>query len=88
MKPVEMRRCAAVMLAGAALLLGCLVNCGCRKKDNSPATPVQSIRTAGGIEMVLVPAGDFLMGNDRGEEDEKPAHRVHVEQLLLWTNSR
>jgi formylglycine-generating enzyme required for sulfatase activity len=89
MKPVEAGRCGrdartvAVMLAGAAMLLGGLVNCGCQKRDNSPGTPVQSIRTASGIEMVLVPAGDFLMGNDRGEEDEKPAHRVHVGSFCM-----
>ena len=89
MKPVEAGRCGrdartvAVMLAGAAMLLGCMVNCGCQKRDNSPGTPVQPIRTASGIEMVLVPAGDFLMGNDRGEEDEKPAHRVHVGSFCM-----
>jgi formylglycine-generating enzyme required for sulfatase activity len=28
--------------------------------------------------MVKVPAGDFLMGSNDGEADEKPVHRVHV----------
>ena len=27
-----------------------------------------------GIEMVLIPKGEFVMGSDRGEDDEKPAH--------------
>ena len=89
MKPVEVgryradARTATVMAAAAAMLLGCLADCGCRKKDNSPGTPVQFIRPASGIEMALVPAGDFLMGNDRGEEDEKPAHRVRVSNFYM-----
>jgi len=71
------------MLAAVAMLLGCLVNCGCQKKDSSPGTPVQFIRTASGIEMALISAGDFLMGSDRGDEDEKPAHRVHVSGFCM-----
>ena len=27
-------------------------------------------------EMLLIPAGEFTMGNDAGREDERPAHRV------------
>jgi len=88
MKPVEVgrlerhARTATVMMA-AAMLLGCLVVCGCRKMDNSSGPPVQFIRTASGIEMALLPAGDFLMGNDHGEQDEKPAHRVHVSSFCI-----
>ena len=29
-------------------------------------------------EMALIAAGQFMMGDDSGEEDEKPAHRVQV----------
>ena len=29
-----------------------------------------------GMKLVLVPAGEFLMGGDDGESDEKPTHRV------------
>ena len=28
--------------------------------------------------MALVPAGEFVMGSDFGEEDERPAHRVEL----------
>lgn len=28
--------------------------------------------------MVNIPAGDFLMGSDRGDDDEKPVHKVSV----------
>jgi formylglycine-generating enzyme required for sulfatase activity len=30
-------------------------------------------------QLVAVPAGDFLMGNDHGRADERPAHQVEVE---------
>lgn len=33
-------------------------------------------RVEGG--MVAIPAGDFMMGSEDGEADEKPVHRVHV----------
>jgi len=28
------------------------------------------------MEMVLIPAGSFVMGSDKGEENEKPVHKV------------
>ena len=33
--------------------------------------------------MVLVAAGEFLMGSDSGNADEKPAHRVRVSAFYL-----
>ena len=34
-------------------------------------------------ELVLIPAGEFLMGSEDAEEDERPLHRVHVDDFLL-----
>ena len=34
-------------------------------------------------ELALIPAGDFLMGSEDAEEDERPVHRVHVDDFLL-----
>jgi sulfatase modifying factor 1 len=34
-------------------------------------------------ELALVPAGDFLMGSDDAEEDERPVHRVYLEDFYL-----
>jgi formylglycine-generating enzyme required for sulfatase activity len=34
-------------------------------------------------EMIIVPAGEYLMGCDVGAEDEKPVHRVFVDQFAI-----
>ncbi|MCD6364809.1 MAG: formylglycine-generating enzyme family protein [Planctomycetes bacterium] len=71
---------AACLLLGAALAMLCG---GCEKRSESasqrsrPAQPAQ-ITTAGGIEMIAVPAGEFLMGSVDGPADEKPVRRVRV----------
>lgn len=36
-------------------------------------------------ELVLIPAGDFLMGDDTGRRDERPAHRVWLDAFLIAT---
>lgn len=33
--------------------------------------------------MVLVPAGDFVMGTDKGDEDEAPTHRVRLHAFYI-----
>lgn len=30
------------------------------------------------MEMVLIPAGSFMMGSDKGEDNEKPVHKVTI----------
>ena len=34
-------------------------------------------------EMVLIPAGDFLMGQEKGQGSERPIHRVHVSEFYI-----
>ncbi len=57
---------------------------GCAERKESPeATPTavetpKTIRTKTGIEMVLIPASEFTLGDDGGENDEQPAHRVRL----------
>jgi len=34
-------------------------------------------------ELTLIPAGEFLMGSDDAEDDERPVHRVFVDDFLL-----
>ena len=36
-----------------------------------------------GTPMVLIPAGEFQMGSDDGEDDEKPVHTVHVDAFYM-----
>ena len=72
-----------VAAVAAALLLA-----GCEKRDQ-PVDPAATstrpeITTAKtGIRMVLVPAGQFVMGSDGGEDDEKPAHTVRVDAFYI-----
>jgi formylglycine-generating enzyme required for sulfatase activity len=35
------------------------------------------------IELVTIPAGSFVMGDDNGRADEKPAHEVHVDAFAI-----
>ena len=34
-------------------------------------------------ELALIPAGEFLMGSEDAEDDERPVHRVHVDDFFL-----
>src|SRR4026208_883936 len=34
-------------------------------------------------ELALIPSGDFGMGSDEAEEDERPAHRVQLDDFLI-----
>jgi formylglycine-generating enzyme required for sulfatase activity len=40
-----------------------------------PATPLDLVSKSG-VEMVYLPGGQFTMGNDQGDADEGPAHKV------------
>lgn len=47
----------------------------------APGMPLQKTVDLGGgvkLDMVLVPAGSFVMGDERGLDDEKPAHQVTI----------
>jgi formylglycine-generating enzyme required for sulfatase activity len=39
--------------------------------------------TASGVEMVFLPAGEFLMGSATGNSDEIPAHKVRISGFLM-----
>jgi formylglycine-generating enzyme required for sulfatase activity len=71
-------------LAGISVLVcvACLPGCG--EATGPPDSPdrLPTVKTRHG-EMVLVPAGWFMMGSDRGEDAEKPVHKVWVDALLI-----
>jgi len=41
------------------------------------------ITDANGVQMVLVPAGEFTMGSESGYEDERPAHTLSVDDFYI-----
>ena len=74
-------------LAVLLLLLGGCDKSGPGSPDESAIgasgnTPVE-ITTASRVAMVWLPGGDFVMGSDRGNPDEAPAHKVRVTGFLM-----
>jgi sulfatase modifying factor 1 len=50
------------------------------KTDSKDSSPSSSPITA---DMVLIPAGTFWMGSDKGQEDEKPVHEVTLDGFWM-----
>lgn len=52
-----------------------------------PSAPTLSIGSTitgkDGMTLFYVPAGEFTMGSDKGEADEKPAHRVYLDAFWI-----
>jgi len=44
----------------------------------TPAVTHNTWRNSLGMEFVLVPAGQFMMGSDKGDDDEKPVHEARI----------
>jgi formylglycine-generating enzyme required for sulfatase activity len=65
-------------LLGSALVALLAAGCG-RKEESGP----QVITTSTGIEMVLIPAGEFTMGDASGDDDEKPVHTVRLPAFYM-----
>ncbi len=88
--PIPVSRPLLVLGVLAALLAAS----GCQKKDqaassgragqNAAATSAPAtVTTPTGVVMVLVPGGQFVMGDDRGESNEKPAHVVQISAFYM-----
>jgi len=54
------------------------------KATAMPHPPVALIGKDG-APMVLVPAGEFTMGSEQGDDDEQPVHRVFLDSFYLDT---
>ncbi len=70
---------------GRLPIVAMLLLAGCTRVDES--SPVagerpEIITTAGGIEMVRIPAGQFTMGNEN-DIDSKPVHEVSVDAFYM-----
>ena len=46
-------------------------------------TPSNEFVDAQGVEMVFVPAGNFIVGSDQGYDDEKPVHTVYLNDFYI-----
>ena len=60
-----------------------------QEKNKSQVQEVKEVQkeiTGTGIEMVRVPGGTFEMGDNRGEDDEKPVHKVTVGPFWIDTH--
>jgi formylglycine-generating enzyme len=45
--------------------------------------PPAEILAKDGAPMVLIPAGEFTMGSDKGDDDEEPVHKVFVDGFYV-----
>lgn len=72
---------------GVVLVILLLAACAPAAPAATPAPPTAApvtknadwmpvVQSFDGVEMVQVPAGCFLMGNDQGRRDERPAHEI------------
>ena len=78
------------------LLLGFVISgCGGKTPTNTPTpmntstpTPMLGVGSTqfspkDGMEMVYVPAGEFVMGSEDGEDDEKPMHTIYLDAFWI-----
>ena len=76
-----MRNCRSVA-GGVALLVvaACLGGCLCEAKAEPPPPKEITLDLGGGVKMELVqiPAGEFMMGDADGDFDEVPVHKVTI----------
>ncbi len=72
---------ALALLAGLFTLPA--AGCGRTVAPSAGGAPPPIITTSSGAEMVLIPAGEFVMGDAAGAPDEAPPHRVEVSAFYI-----
>ena len=71
----------AATLGGVILLAIVAAAVVLMKKKSTPlAAEITDPKNA---VMVLVPEGDFVMGSDNGDEDERPVHTVYLDEFYI-----
>ncbi len=50
---------------------------------SSPIVMISEATDSKGVQMVLVPEGEFAMGSDNGNVDEKPVHQVFLDAYYI-----
>ena len=70
----------------ALLLTACDRSPKPARVDNAPPATSKAITSPTGLEMVLIPAGEFTMGDNAGDDDEKPAHKVQLSSFYMDTH--
>ncbi len=53
------------------------------EQSSALAKPLAKITTPTGIEMVELPPGEFVMGDDSGPPEERPAHTVRISGFCI-----
>jgi formylglycine-generating enzyme required for sulfatase activity len=66
-----------MLLCAAALL------CSCGKQGTQEQSKPFDVVTKSGVEMVFVPGGQFMMGSNDGNPDERPVHKVTLTGFLM-----
>ena len=60
-----------------------LINCGEPNLDKKKVRETEKSKIVDKDSMVLIPAGEFQMGSNDGEPDEKPVHTVYVDAFYM-----
>ena len=84
MQPVGITGARAIPAVALIILFSLLVLSSCQQNGESTEdAPAGAIKTPSGVEMVLIPAGSFVMGSpESGEIDESP-HKVSVGSFYM-----
>jgi len=72
----------ATIIVGTAQVLAAQT-VAAAQSSGPTATLIPDMIDASGVPMRLVPAGTFMMGNDNGNDDEKPAHLVDLPDYYI-----
>jgi len=73
-------------------IIACVFITGCDRgtqplpASEPAATAPKTITTPAGLTMALIPAGEFEMGDNNGDPDERPAHNVQLNAFYLDTH--